>query len=106
LVPRFETSIYRILADLGAATRQGASLLESLSFEQVLERGYVVVYDGAGQPITRGGQLQYDDAVALQFSDVNVNANITGDTAPKQTKDNALENETKWQGADPQRRLL
>ena len=106
LVPRFDTSIYRILADLGAATRQGASLLESLSFEQVLERGYVVVYDSAGHPISRGGELENDDAVALQFADVNVNANITGDTTTKQTKGSALGNEAKWQGADPQRRLL
>ena len=106
LFPRLDAAIHRILADMVDAARQGASLLESLSFERVLERGYVVVRDSAGQPVSRGGQLQSDDAISLQFADANVNASIAGDTAPKRTKVDAPKSKAKRQRADPQRRLL
>ena len=106
LVPRFNAAVRRVLADVGDAARQQASLLESLSFKRVLERGYVVVRDNVGQPINRGSEMQRDDAVTLQFADTNVDAKITGATPPRRAKSGTPKSRTKPQRADPQRRLL
>lgn len=42
-------------------------LLESYSFERVLDRGYIVARDGHGTIITDADTLQKNDAVTLQF---------------------------------------
>ena len=52
-------------------------LLESYSFERVLERGYSVVFDPAGDPITASKGLAPQDSVELRFSDGTANAVIT-----------------------------
>jgi exodeoxyribonuclease VII large subunit len=106
LVPRLGESIHRVLVDVAAAAHQQMSLLESLSFERVLERGYVVVRDVAGQPINRGGDLQRDDAVTLQFADTKVGAKITATTLPKPAKGGMRKLKVTPPGADSQRRLL
>ncbi len=60
----------------GAWQRLG-DLLESYSFERVLERGYSVVFDTAGDPITASNGLAPQDSVELRFSDGTANAVIT-----------------------------
>ena len=44
-------------------------LLESLSFERVLDRGFALVTDDHGQPVTSVGQVRKNDAVTLRFKD-------------------------------------
>ncbi len=41
--------------------------LELLSFENVLNRGYVVVWDKNGKPITNGNSIKQDQIIKLQF---------------------------------------
>ena len=41
--------------------------LELLSFENVLNRGYVVVWDKNGRPITNGDSIKQDQIIKLQF---------------------------------------
>jgi exodeoxyribonuclease VII large subunit len=54
-----------------------ADLLESYSFERVLERGYAVVLDENARPITVAAVLSPQDAVEIKFADGSKNAIIT-----------------------------
>ena len=44
-------------------------LLESYSYKGVLERGFVVVRDGTGAPVTAAGMLSPGDDISLAFKD-------------------------------------
>ena len=44
-------------------------LLESYSYKGVLERGFAVVRDGAGAPVTAAGMLSPGDDISLSFKD-------------------------------------
>ena len=52
------------------------SLLESYSYARVLDRGFALVRDGAGSPVTRAAQTQPGMQVAIQFADAEVAAAI------------------------------
>jgi exodeoxyribonuclease VII large subunit len=58
-----------------------ADLLESYSFERVLERGYTVVLDENARPVTAALALNPKDAVEIKFADGSKNAIITSKTA-------------------------
>jgi exodeoxyribonuclease VII large subunit len=58
-----------------------ADLLESYSFERVLERGYAVVLDENARPVTAAAVLKPSDAVKIKFTDGSKNAIITSETA-------------------------
>lgn len=55
-----------------------AKMLESLSFQRVLERGYAVVRGEAGGVVTRAGDTSAGMAVRIQFQDDAVGAVIGG----------------------------
>ncbi len=91
----------RLLPAVNRALRQQSDklssisrILESLSYERVLERGFSVVKNSAGQIVSSAGSLSAGDAVELHFADGAAGAAITGQqsdspskkTAPKQTK--------------------
>jgi len=61
-------------------------LLESLSFRRVLERGYALVRDAAGRPVTAAAGLAGGDAVSIEFTDGAVGAQVTGTSAPARTR--------------------
>ena len=66
-------------------------LLESYSYKGVLERGFVVVRDGAGAPVTAAGMLSPGDDISLAFKDDGraeavVSSVGTGGAAPPQTR--------------------
>ena len=70
--------------DARSAWRRLGDLLESYSFERVLERGYSVVFNAGGDPVTSSKSLSPSDSVELRFSDGSANAVITsGKPAPK-----------------------
>jgi exodeoxyribonuclease VII large subunit len=58
-----------------------SELLESYSFRRVLERGYAVVRDSEGVPITSVMGVKPGDPVGLEFSDGSASAIVTGDAA-------------------------
>lgn len=67
--------------------KHSARMLETLSFKSVLSRGYVVVRDQKGTPITAAGNTKAGQAVRLQFHDSQADAVIAGSTKqPKSTK--------------------
>jgi exodeoxyribonuclease VII large subunit len=58
-----------------------SELLESYSFKRVLDRGYAVVRDSGGVPVTTVDGARPGDAVGLEFSDGSAAAIISGDGA-------------------------
>ncbi|MET0605219.1 MAG: exodeoxyribonuclease VII large subunit [Beijerinckiaceae bacterium] len=78
----------RRAAATGQATRRArltslGQLLNSLSYRNVLERGYAVVMDVGGQPVTRAAAVAPGAPLELQFADgkVDVTANDRGRAA-------------------------
>jgi exodeoxyribonuclease VII large subunit len=61
-------------------------LLESLSFRRVLERGYALVRDAAGGPVTAAAGLAAGDAVSIEFTDGGVGAQVTGTAEPARAR--------------------
>ena len=55
-----------------------AALMESASFERVLERGFVLVRDAAGAPVTTVAAASPGKAVTLTFHDGEAGAVISG----------------------------
>jgi exodeoxyribonuclease VII large subunit len=60
-----------------------AALLESCSYEHVLQRGFALVRDDQDQPLTSAAALSAGMSVALQFHDGRAHATVDGGTAPK-----------------------
>jgi len=70
----------RRLQDAKRALQQRAKLLETLSYRSVLGRGYAVVRDAAGQPVTSMAAATPGLAVAIEFADGRRDA-VLGGTA-------------------------
>jgi len=62
--------------------KASARLLESLSFRRVLKRGYSIVWDEAGRPISSVGGAAAGRRVEIEFSDGRAAATFDG-AAPK-----------------------
>ncbi len=65
-LPRLGQAIFRTRAQY---LENVGKLLESYSYKGVLERGFVVVRDGAGAPVTAAGMLLPGDDISLAFKD-------------------------------------
>jgi exodeoxyribonuclease VII large subunit len=57
-------------------------LLRSLSYRAVLERGYALVADGEGRPLTRAAEVQPGAALRLEFADGTVGARALPNAGP------------------------
>ncbi|MEE9139210.1 MAG: exodeoxyribonuclease VII large subunit [Alphaproteobacteria bacterium] len=55
-----------------------AKLLDSYSYEQVLERGFALVYDAVHEPVTAAAETRAGEDVFVRFHDGEVGARITG----------------------------
>jgi exodeoxyribonuclease VII large subunit len=97
LSPRLADGLRRRLDDASGRLVQWSGLLESYSFERVLERGFVVVRDANGDPVTAVSKTKTGDAVSLQFADGTADALISGSGAKPRRKP-AAKPETKAQG--------
>ncbi len=65
-----------ILGDRRQALKQAAALLESYSYERVLERGFALVADGANQPVTAVAGLSPGMGVTMRFHDGEAGATV------------------------------
>jgi exodeoxyribonuclease VII large subunit len=63
-----------------------ATLLQSLGYQQVLARGFVLVRDSDGKPQRRASAIASGARLDLQFADGHVAAIAGGETASAQTK--------------------
>ncbi|MBI3711016.1 MAG: exodeoxyribonuclease VII large subunit [Proteobacteria bacterium] len=61
-------------------------LLDSLSYERVLERGFVLVHDQAGHPVTSAAAPKAGDALALRFRDGEVGVRVEGESGAGRKK--------------------
>ncbi len=76
--PRLARAAGRLVEEQAKRLSRSASLLESYSFRRVLERGYAVVRDSKGRPVTAAAATSPGQQVALQFHDDSVGAVIGG----------------------------
>ncbi|MDD9900783.1 MAG: exodeoxyribonuclease VII large subunit [Alphaproteobacteria bacterium] len=71
---RLSQAAKRLVAEREKALSSSAALLDSLSFERVLDRGYAVVFDGAGNIISSAEKAQGD--IDIRFRDGTRKAKI------------------------------
>jgi len=94
LEPRLVRVVARRAGDEVKRVAQLGSLLESFSFERVLERGYAVVRDAGGEPVTAAASTTPGEAVVLQFRDDSVGAVISGEPPARPPKKEAQRKRT------------
>ncbi|MTI15834.1 exodeoxyribonuclease VII large subunit [Rhodobacteraceae bacterium RKSG542] len=73
----FLTNIERQKMRLSSATQ----MLNSLSYERVIERGYAVVRDASGKPVANASAISHGDMLSIQMRGGSVNA-VAGDSLP------------------------
>ncbi len=78
LVDRLGSGGRRFVAERAKQLESQANLLEGLSYERVLDRGFTLVRDSFGAPVTSVREVSPDDKVVVQFRDGKVGALITG----------------------------
>ena len=85
----------------GSETRLGAlaALLQSLSYQRVLERGFAVIRDSAGKPVARAADAVPGGPIEIQFADARLGARLDGKPGPPRRA-------RPGSGDDPQGRLL
>ncbi len=59
-----------------------AALLDSFSYERVLERGFALVRDAADRPVTSAFVLNLGDDIAIRFGDGEMGAKVTSGGSP------------------------
>ncbi len=94
-VGRLRSGMARAVRDTENRLRGAEKLLDSLSYERVLERGYAVVRDRAGAPMTRAAAAPPGAGVTIQFSDGARGAKLDAGGDAKRAP-----------AGDPQERLL
>jgi exodeoxyribonuclease VII large subunit len=101
---RLGRATMRFSADLQSQLNAAANMLDSLSYESVLDRGYALVRDAGGNPVIKIAQASPGTHIAIQFSDGEIGATVNGGgPPPKQTRKRAA---PKSSSDDPQGQLL
>jgi len=86
LARRWQVAQRTALGSRRAALIEVSRLLDSLSYERVLERGFALVSGAGGQAITRSGDAVPGSAVSIRFQDGSVGATIEGAGAKPESK--------------------
>jgi exodeoxyribonuclease VII large subunit len=86
LAARMQGLARRRVADAARTLESAGQMLESLSYERVLDRGYALVHDQAGAPVTSVTEIKPAADVSLRFRDGEVGARITGKPGPKRRR--------------------
>jgi exodeoxyribonuclease VII large subunit len=60
-----------------------SSLLQAMSYQSVLRRGFALVRTGDGQAVRTAGALQSGTRIDIEFSDGHVAADVTGGSSPR-----------------------
>ncbi len=79
---RLERAATRSLTDAQTRLKSAGNILDSLSYERVLDRGYALVRDAAGNPLTKAAQAKPGDDIAVRFGDGAIGATVHGDAKP------------------------
>jgi exodeoxyribonuclease VII large subunit len=82
ITDRMERAARRCLTDGQSRLTAAANMLNSLSYERVLDRGYALVRDSDGNPLTMAAQATPGADIAVQLSDGVIGATVHGDGKP------------------------
>ena len=73
----------RYMRDIGTRIESvGATGWNSISPMRVLERGYAMVWDAAGSPVTLATGIAAGDSLKVEFADGSIGVTATGAAAP------------------------
>jgi exodeoxyribonuclease VII large subunit len=61
-------------------------LLGALGYQNVLQRGFALVRDAAGQPVRSAAAVAANDPLDIEFADGRVPAVATGGTTPRKPR--------------------
>jgi exodeoxyribonuclease VII large subunit len=86
LAQRFARAGVRSLTECTAKIESLAARLESISFHNVLARGYALVRDASGAPVISVAGVPAGAAIQVEFADGKVDARVEGGGAKPQTK--------------------
>ena len=92
---RLQAGVSRALRDAEGRLASAGGLLNSLSYERVLDRGYAVVRDAAGAPVTRKAATSPGMDIDIEFADGRVAARVEGDGSPPRRKPSAKKGRAK-----------
>jgi exodeoxyribonuclease VII large subunit len=81
LLQRAHAASLRLMESHGRHLSSTVQLLESYSYERVLDRGFVLVHDSDGAAVTSAEAAREAGNVALRFRDGEVGARVESDTA-------------------------
>lgn len=76
---RLNPAYQRKLEDLGSRLAASGRMLESLSYERVLDRGYALVEDQNGRPVSKAASLVAGDQVSVRFADGTSDMQVLGE---------------------------
>ncbi len=77
---RMPDALTRLLGSVRANFETQGRMLESLSYERVLDRGFTLIRDGkTGRPITSAHKTKASRTLGIQFSDGTVPVSVEGD---------------------------
>ncbi len=83
MTARMDTAARRGLEDRGRALGASAKLLETLSHQGTLARGFALVRDAEGQVLRSAGAVAAGDALGIEFADGRVAARAEGGVPQK-----------------------
>ncbi len=83
LCARLARTMAQTLAEAERRLKADAQLLESLSYENVLHRGYAAVREVGGPPLTHAAKATPGLGLEIQFQDGRVGARVEDGTAPR-----------------------
>ena len=75
---RLQGATARAVRDAATRLQGAAQMLNGLSYQRVLERGFVLVRDGNDEPVLAAAATSPEMALKLQFHDGEVGAEVTG----------------------------
>ena len=83
---RLAPAMARVLADQTRNVQAQGKLLESYSYRSVLDRGFAVLRDGAGNPVLSVQQVEAGSALSVELRDGQVAVRADGTPPPKALK--------------------
>ncbi|HJS33261.1 MAG TPA: exodeoxyribonuclease VII large subunit [Alphaproteobacteria bacterium] len=78
---RAQRAMRRGLTDRGRDATRLAQLLESFSYQRVLERGFVLVHDPDGRAVTSAATARRERELALRFGDGEIGVRVEAEAA-------------------------
>jgi exodeoxyribonuclease VII large subunit len=79
---RLNNAYLRLLRDQQRRVDEQARMLDTLNYEKVLERGFVLALDDAGKPVTAAAQVAEGQALTLRFRDGEKQVRADGGALP------------------------